>query len=681
MKYRFSGFELDTQLLCVTFEGKLVTDDPKIVRLLLILIEHYPATVTKELLLKELWPRQNVSEWSVSRLIADTRQILNLFKQEQEIIKTQHRVGYRLNILAEKISAFPNDTATEENQSSPESISQKDTSRHRKKWKILSKQSIVLASVIGMIISIVFVYWRYHQKSPTTDNPIVVAVLPVDVKSQLSEDNWIKYGIMDMVLRQLDMHDDIFSHSVSNILKVVKPPSPDENNSASSFNSICSQLGCTHLIKIVFDDSNGKEYFSYELITREEYYHSREFTYNDLMVATEMMTNDLIVRILPQQFEPHASMVSIPISPASRDYAIGINDFYNGDLQSAKAYFSLALEKDPRHLLAKLQAIYIDALQGKLTNAEEQITQMLTSSELEPKQSILAARALAIIQAYQGKFEESLKTNKINIEKLEAMGNSLQLAIEQVNYGTTLSRAGKLKQATTTLQSSVEKLREFNLKLLETPALINLSANLINLEQYNECINVSERAKVLAVESNSERFLAKANYNKSQCLLELGKLRGMESQLDNQEELFRNLGDNQGVHYVDLARIQLLSKQSRTIEAEHLIVEKIADLDNSENPILKNFALSIGANIYLQTGKIDLAEKLVNRIDFDKTDIRAQNILLPARIAFRKNEYLLAVSLSNEVKRNLGDNWGNNHQAYLDLFLENANRENIRKPK
>jgi DNA-binding winged helix-turn-helix (wHTH) protein len=73
-----------------------LTDDERTVEFLWLLIRDYPRTVGKDELLETLWPRVVVTEWSLSRLVSDTRQLLRDNGEEQELIRTVRGNGFKL---------------------------------------------------------------------------------------------------------------------------------------------------------------------------------------------------------------------------------------------------------------------------------------------------------------------------------------------------------------------------------------------------------------------------------------------------------------------------------------------------------------------------------------------------------------------------------------------------------
>ena len=85
-------------------------DDEKTIRVLSILCKHYPEVVDKEVLIFHLWAGQIVTDWSLSKLVSDVRQLLGDSGKDQEHIKSMRVKGFRFNckvITPDKLPDLP----------------------------------------------------------------------------------------------------------------------------------------------------------------------------------------------------------------------------------------------------------------------------------------------------------------------------------------------------------------------------------------------------------------------------------------------------------------------------------------------------------------------------------------------------------------------------------------------
>jgi DNA-binding winged helix-turn-helix (wHTH) protein len=95
-KYYIGDYEFCSSQSCLIKDSIVIPLDKKNNELLKILCSNYPEVSCKDDLLNELWPEQIVSESSLSRLISDTRFILNDNGRKQSSIKTCRGDGFAL---------------------------------------------------------------------------------------------------------------------------------------------------------------------------------------------------------------------------------------------------------------------------------------------------------------------------------------------------------------------------------------------------------------------------------------------------------------------------------------------------------------------------------------------------------------------------------------------------------
>src|ERR1700681_2833550 len=95
MVYRFDQFEVDDQEFRFSDDGTLVQIEPKVLRLLLYLIENRNRLVRKQELLDKVWPDAMVTENALTRAIGLLRKALNDDSRVPKFIETVPTAGYR----------------------------------------------------------------------------------------------------------------------------------------------------------------------------------------------------------------------------------------------------------------------------------------------------------------------------------------------------------------------------------------------------------------------------------------------------------------------------------------------------------------------------------------------------------------------------------------------------------
>lgn len=90
--------------------------EPKMLELLRIIIDARPNLVSKDELMAKLWPDSSVSDWSLARLVSDTRKLIEDDGKQQNIIKTVRGKGYAFVARADEIiEAYPKENQRSSN--------------------------------------------------------------------------------------------------------------------------------------------------------------------------------------------------------------------------------------------------------------------------------------------------------------------------------------------------------------------------------------------------------------------------------------------------------------------------------------------------------------------------------------------------------------------------------------
>lgn len=109
MPYVFGEYTLDPDHYELRRAGTLVPLEPRVFDLLAYLVQHPGHTITKEVLLTQLWPDQFVAEASLTNAVAQARRALHDAEQPPRYIQTVRGRGYRFiaAVSCPAVSAAP----------------------------------------------------------------------------------------------------------------------------------------------------------------------------------------------------------------------------------------------------------------------------------------------------------------------------------------------------------------------------------------------------------------------------------------------------------------------------------------------------------------------------------------------------------------------------------------------
>jgi DNA-binding winged helix-turn-helix (wHTH) protein len=96
MVYRFYDYTLDPAGRELRHDGQRITLEPKVLQVLLYLLERRDRVVPKAELLEQCWPETFVSESALTRCLARVRNAVPVPPPAPPVIETRHRQGYGL---------------------------------------------------------------------------------------------------------------------------------------------------------------------------------------------------------------------------------------------------------------------------------------------------------------------------------------------------------------------------------------------------------------------------------------------------------------------------------------------------------------------------------------------------------------------------------------------------------
>lgn len=109
--WRFGDFELDAAQRVLTRAGLPVHLSTRAFEVLRHLVRHHPRTVPRAELLAQCWPRREVTEGAVARIMMSLRAALGDTDPQQGLIRTVPRAGYRFAAPVLALAAKPSTAA------------------------------------------------------------------------------------------------------------------------------------------------------------------------------------------------------------------------------------------------------------------------------------------------------------------------------------------------------------------------------------------------------------------------------------------------------------------------------------------------------------------------------------------------------------------------------------------
>lgn len=127
-RWRFACVEFDERDLSLLIEGRVADIEPKPLRILRHLLERSGSVVTKDELIRAVWPGRIVTDAALAKNIARLREAIG--DRDQSVVRTHHGYGYR---LAATVSVELTDGAAAPAQAPPECNATRDAAPEQNK--------------------------------------------------------------------------------------------------------------------------------------------------------------------------------------------------------------------------------------------------------------------------------------------------------------------------------------------------------------------------------------------------------------------------------------------------------------------------------------------------------------------------------------------------------------------
>jgi DNA-binding winged helix-turn-helix (wHTH) protein/tetratricopeptide (TPR) repeat protein/TolB-like protein len=675
--YKFCGFSLDPVKQVLYYQSLVIDVPDKSFQFIekLILADH--KLVKKYNLLDELWKDLIVSEWSLSRLVSDTRHLLAEHVPDQVIIQTLRGKGFRIHPNVEiELAELPTALIVTESSNIINPVN-KNLNRNF---------PIVVAMCVLSVFSLTFI-WYYVSQQPqvkvetefesgsvSTTMSGLLTVLPVQVQTEDDQDSWVEYGVMTMVIEELQRFPNIKVASMNSTLSNLDNVQ-FQYESNTIFEQVCAALGCKQLLLMNLTLSEDKRpSLSYQLVFENNEGSTFSFINEDILEAANMLLEHLLQSLIPQSPERLILSHTYTNNPmANQDYATGVSRVYHGEFQSAKDYLDLALKREPTFTWAKIYQIEVLYREAKLQQAEQGIQKLLKQA-LSIRQSIFLQNLLSNIAYSQGNLEQSIEIANGYLAAVEQTEDKDLFGATHMNIGTSYQAIGNIEKGLAHLQIALDTFQQHGFKLREAQALLNLGNTIwVGKAEYELASQYYQKAADIFRQLGAINYLVYAKHMAAGIKISSKRYAIAKRELKEVMILYHELGDTEGELIAQADLVLAAIKQQNFAQAEQiglLVYQKSAEQFTYPRSIVSAYL----AITYLNLNQYYKAKIYIDeRNKYDWFDPRPAFAMIPASYAHASGDYQLAVTLVEKLKLRLGEQWDVGHQSYADTFLQDLN--------
>jgi TolB-like protein/Tfp pilus assembly protein PilF len=332
-RLRVGEWRVAPELNSLERDGHSVHVEPKIMQVLVTLAERPGTVLSKEHILRQVWPETFVSEEVLTRSISELRRVFEDNPREPTYIQTIPKGGYRLlaPVVAEGVG--------------PETIS-------RRGWGRMGWVAISAAIVLLGALSFYFVNRRQHAKSSPQITSL--AVLPLTNLSGDASQDYFTDGLTDELTTRLA--------KISALRVISRTSVMHYKGSSKTTPEIARELNVDALLVGSVLRSGDRVRISAQLIQarsdKNVWAESYERDLYDILAlqadVARTVANEIKIQVTPQEGEK--VFAAGVVNPEAYEAYLKGNYYWEkftaASMRKALSYYQQAIDTDPNYALA-----------------------------------------------------------------------------------------------------------------------------------------------------------------------------------------------------------------------------------------------------------------------------------------------------------------------------------------
>lgn len=463
--YRGSDFELHTARRSLSVNGSDIDCEPRVFDLIVYLIEQRERAVDKQELITRLWNGRPVSDASLSQLVYKARKALADDGETRACIQTVHGRGFRW-IAAVTASApvepaaaaaaepaTPADSADATNgpapvdsagplpdAASPPTGAEPRTRRHPLLWAVTAL--VLIAALAGL--------WRLLLQPAPAATPPRVLVLPVEVVAGLEDLDWARLGMMGLVANALEIEAGLATVEPATARRLNSPEPPssaqrrawrEATGARYSLSLRLSRAGPLLQLDALLDGADGER---------------RRSLFGEEAGRLALDMSNVVRDWLDRRPRSNAPPRDLDGEVAST-FALGVDAYLRGNLDAARHYFTLCIERSPDSLQPRLHLAMMEMKYADVQHAADLVNEVLVrvDAQRQPHFALDAQRVLGYVELQRGRLDAAQAAFERARGLFQAESTPAQRAGVFDGLAQLASRSGRFAEAAAYLQQSL----------------------------------------------------------------------------------------------------------------------------------------------------------------------------------------------------------------------------------
>lgn len=341
--YCVGNFKVDVLLRQVVTPERIINVRPKTFSLLLVFLQHPVQVLAKDFLLNHVWDDVCVDEQVLVQSIRELRQLFS----PMDVIQTHPRKGY----------AWVTEVALQP--ASPPPAPVQASLFFPPPYRPLL---VVIPLVLCAILALVWVvFQRAAAPAPVVKN--IIAVLPVENRTEGASLRWARLGIMDQLIQSLQSSPGVQVLDVPYVLNLLSLSKVDERQRAAVVERIFALSGSSWVVDLELSGSVD----DYRLLYR---IYSRNGELSGVLAARELSgLVENLARMIASKTDAQVQFAHMHKAFNSSLLAEAVAQSNSGQTDAAIALLNSAIALEPDNFLAHQFLIEYQLQQGNWQQA------------------------------------------------------------------------------------------------------------------------------------------------------------------------------------------------------------------------------------------------------------------------------------------------------------------------
>lgn len=591
---RFGVYRLDLAARELARDGALVPMSPKVFDCLAWLVEHRERAVGRDELAAAVWGRADVTETQLDQLIRNLRRAVGDSGNDQEVIRTVPRFGYRwvAELTADAPAAEPIQAST----ATPR--------RSRAPFVVAAALAACAAAAVALLPD------RREAGAPLAapaprNGAERIAVLPVVVDDALdSEWAWLRLGLMDLIATRL-RESGVTVTPANNILALTG----DDAAATPSVAQTIAATGARIVVAPSVRRTSAGWRLRLELHGAEDAARELEAHADDAVGSARDAADRLLVQLGRAPAPPERTGAPDEDVLVRRvDAAIAGNDF-----DAARRLVDGAAPALRERMPLQLRRAELDALAGRYAAARERFAAILevhANAPLDPRTLVQTLHGFSVALVEDGHPEAGKRRLDEAIDLAGRLHEPLVYAAAMRSRAIVNAMEGRDADADRDFAKAGIALELAGDTLGSAQLDASLAGSLITRHRYADAGTLHDRAIARLERFAPGDFLVAAYGNK--IYMQVAMLRPLDALATarHAREVFARTRNARGDRGFDLHEARALIAAGQHARAGRLLDAIAADPDLKDKPGLVSNALIHQAQLAFAQDRIDAAASL-----------------------------------------------------------------------